>query len=85
MRERLRLGWLERYTVGGAKEAIHPLTPGQQMAPHSAPGSVCPYRDCQGLIPDLWAEWSADLLGVASGTTAIDCYYCGRSIVYNWL
>jgi hypothetical protein len=35
------------------------------------------------LIPDLWAEWSADLLGVASGTMAIDCYYCGRFILYQ--
>ena len=35
------------------------------------------------MIPDLWAEWSADLLGVASGTTGIDCYYCGRFIVYQ--
>jgi hypothetical protein len=53
------------------------------MAPHAAPGTVCPYPDCQGLIPDLWAEWSADLLGVARGTTAIDCYYCGRFILYQ--
>lgn len=35
------------------------------------------------MILDLWAEWSADLLGVASGTTAIDCYYCGGFIVYQ--
>jgi len=53
------------------------------MAPHTAPGTVCPYQDCQGLLPDLWAEWSADLLGVASGATAIDCYYCGRFLLYQ--
>jgi hypothetical protein len=53
------------------------------MAPHPASGSVCPYPDCQGLIPDLWAEWSLDLVGVARGTTAIDCYYCGRFILYQ--
>jgi hypothetical protein len=35
------------------------------------------------LIPDLWAEWSADLVGVARGETAIDCYYYGRFILYQ--
>jgi hypothetical protein len=50
-------------------------------SPHPKPGTKCP--NCQGPIPDMFGEATADPAAVMAGKAGINCYYCGSPTRYE--